>query len=300
MSVSWSSPLPQANLNYLLHRMEDPEKVMTQAVVDMQADLAKVRQSYAEVVATQKKMEIQKAMAETVASDWMQRAELALSKVASASLRNLPHQHTCSTRPALLRRGCSALHACPSWWTRETSRWPGRRSGASSRPRRRRRRSGHSSLLRQSPSRNCACRKGKRVQLRCVSFARACASSRLHSHVSRAPLSHASHAPPLRAPLRVRHDSMAQLDSKIAEAQAVREQFVARARTAKTSVKVRSKMKWGARTVLGAMLPAWLDEPCVAMHAANPLSHTVDRTLPGERDACGRGRRARRGLAVGV
>jgi phage shock protein A len=60
--------------------MEDPEKVMTQAVVDLQSDLVKIRQSYAEVMATQKKMEKQKAMAEKMAAEWLQRAELALAK----------------------------------------------------------------------------------------------------------------------------------------------------------------------------------------------------------------------------
>lgn len=50
----------QANLSQLLNTLEDPEKVMTQAVVDLQSDLVKIRQSYAEVMSTQKKMEKQK------------------------------------------------------------------------------------------------------------------------------------------------------------------------------------------------------------------------------------------------
>lgn len=50
----------KANLNSLLSKVEDPEKVLEQAVEDMQRDLVKVRQSYAEVSATQKRMERQR------------------------------------------------------------------------------------------------------------------------------------------------------------------------------------------------------------------------------------------------
>ena len=50
----------KANLNSILQKVEDPEKVLEQAVDDMQSDLIKVRQSFAEVSATQKRMERQK------------------------------------------------------------------------------------------------------------------------------------------------------------------------------------------------------------------------------------------------
>merc|ERR1712216_623363 len=47
------SRVAKANLNQLVSNLEDPEKVMTQAVEDLNKDLVKVRQSYAEVMATQ-------------------------------------------------------------------------------------------------------------------------------------------------------------------------------------------------------------------------------------------------------
>ena len=56
--------MTQANLNVVLNKLEDPEKVMTQALIDLQQDLVTIRQSYAEVMATQKKMEKQKTAAE--------------------------------------------------------------------------------------------------------------------------------------------------------------------------------------------------------------------------------------------
>lgn len=60
--------------------MEDPEKILEQTVTDMQSDLIKIRQSYAEVSATQKRMEKQKEVADNNANDWYKRAQLALQK----------------------------------------------------------------------------------------------------------------------------------------------------------------------------------------------------------------------------
>jgi septum formation topological specificity factor MinE len=54
----------KANLNSILAKVEDPEKVLEQAVEDMQRDLVKVRQSYAEVSATQKRFERQRVEAQ--------------------------------------------------------------------------------------------------------------------------------------------------------------------------------------------------------------------------------------------
>ena len=72
------SRVAKANVNELLNKMEDPEKVMNQAVEDLQKDLVKIRQSYAEVMATQKRMEKQRAAAEQLANEWLNRAQLAL------------------------------------------------------------------------------------------------------------------------------------------------------------------------------------------------------------------------------
>ena len=70
----------KANVNKVLEKMEDPEKVLNQAVEDLQKDLVTVRQSYAEVMATQKRMTSQKEQAETLANEWYSRAQLALGK----------------------------------------------------------------------------------------------------------------------------------------------------------------------------------------------------------------------------
>jgi phage shock protein A len=56
--------LVKSNVNSALSSLEDPEKVLEQAVNDMQRDLTKVRQAYAEVSASSKRAEEQMKLAE--------------------------------------------------------------------------------------------------------------------------------------------------------------------------------------------------------------------------------------------
>ena len=74
------SRVAKSNLNNVLKNLEDPEKIMTQALEDMQNDLVKVRQSYAEVTATQRRLMKQKEQCEALGNDWYERAQLALQK----------------------------------------------------------------------------------------------------------------------------------------------------------------------------------------------------------------------------
>eukprot|EP00527_Entomoneis_sp_CCMP2396_P000233 CAMPEP_0198136916 /NCGR_PEP_ID=MMETSP1443-20131203/468_1 /TAXON_ID=186043 /ORGANISM="Entomoneis sp., Strain CCMP2396" /LENGTH=315 /DNA_ID=CAMNT_0043798213 /DNA_START=33 /DNA_END=980 /DNA_ORIENTATION=+ len=74
------SRVAKANINNVLKTLEDPEKILNQAVEDMQTDLVKVRQSYAEVTATQRRLLKQKEQAEAMSADWYKRAQLALQK----------------------------------------------------------------------------------------------------------------------------------------------------------------------------------------------------------------------------
>jgi phage shock protein A len=70
----------RANLNALVSRMEDPEKVLTQSLEDVQKDLLRLRQAYAEVSASKKRLERQREAALKTAAEWQQRARLALEK----------------------------------------------------------------------------------------------------------------------------------------------------------------------------------------------------------------------------
>ena len=69
-----------SNVNSVLKGLEDPEKVLEQAVNDMQNDLVKIRQSYAEISASLKRLQKQKEQADGLANDWYRRAQLALEK----------------------------------------------------------------------------------------------------------------------------------------------------------------------------------------------------------------------------
>jgi len=70
----------KSNLNEIANKLEDPQKIMDQAIEEMQNDLVKIRQSYAEVTATQRRLLKQKEQCDAMAQDWYKRAQLALEK----------------------------------------------------------------------------------------------------------------------------------------------------------------------------------------------------------------------------
>lgn len=70
----------RANLNNLISQAEDPEKILEQAVMDMQNDFIQLRQAVAQAIATQKRTERQCSQAQSNAEEWYRRAQLALQK----------------------------------------------------------------------------------------------------------------------------------------------------------------------------------------------------------------------------
>lgn len=70
----------RATLNSWVSGAEDPEKILQQAVSDMQDDLVQLRQAVAQAIATQKRTERQQAQAQSTADEWYGRAQLALDK----------------------------------------------------------------------------------------------------------------------------------------------------------------------------------------------------------------------------
>ncbi len=74
------SRVVRSNINDLVSKAEDPEKVLEQAVIDMQEDLVQLRQAVARAIATQKRTEQQYNKNQSEANSWQQRAQLALSK----------------------------------------------------------------------------------------------------------------------------------------------------------------------------------------------------------------------------
>lgn len=74
------SRLVRANLNAAVSSAEDPQKILDQAIIDMQEDLVQLRQAVASAIASQKRMQQQANQAQSEANNWQQRAQLALQK----------------------------------------------------------------------------------------------------------------------------------------------------------------------------------------------------------------------------
>ncbi|MGF1480087.1 MAG: PspA/IM30 family protein [Cyanophyceae cyanobacterium] len=74
------SRVVRANVNDLVSKAEDPDKVLEQTVIDMQQDLVQLRQAVAKAIAAQKRTEQQYNNNQSEANKWQQRAQLALSK----------------------------------------------------------------------------------------------------------------------------------------------------------------------------------------------------------------------------
>lgn len=73
-----SARIAKANINNFLKSLEEPEKLINQAVDDMSKDLSKIRSSYAEVTITQRKLMKQRESSEAEAVKWFNKASLAL------------------------------------------------------------------------------------------------------------------------------------------------------------------------------------------------------------------------------
>lgn len=86
------SRLVRANLNDLVNKAEDPEKILDQAVIDMQEDLVQLRQAVAQAIANQKRSEQQYNQAQSQANQWESRAKLALQKGEEGLERSLTAQ----------------------------------------------------------------------------------------------------------------------------------------------------------------------------------------------------------------
>ena len=88
--------LLRANVNDLIDRAEDPEKMLKQLVLDMENQLLQVKTQVAIAIADQHLLDKKRAEQEELAADWQRKAELAVSKgqddLARAALeRSLSH-----------------------------------------------------------------------------------------------------------------------------------------------------------------------------------------------------------------
>ncbi|HIK25755.1 MAG: PspA/IM30 family protein [Thermosynechococcus sp. Uc] len=94
----------RSNLNALVSSAEDPEKILEQTIIDMNADLVKLRQAVAQAIAAQKRLEQQYAQNLKDAQQWEERARLALSRGDEAlALEALNRKKTATDTAAALK-----------------------------------------------------------------------------------------------------------------------------------------------------------------------------------------------------
>jgi len=74
------STLLRANLNDLVEKAEDPERMLKQIVLDMENQLLQVKTQVAIAIADQHLLEKKRAEHEQQATDWRRKAELAVTK----------------------------------------------------------------------------------------------------------------------------------------------------------------------------------------------------------------------------
>ncbi|MDY7023644.1 MAG: PspA/IM30 family protein [Cyanobacteriota bacterium] len=74
------SRVVRSNLNDIVSKAEDPEKILEQTIVDMGEDLVQLRQAVAQAIASQKRSQQQYNQYQSQANQWLSRAQLALQK----------------------------------------------------------------------------------------------------------------------------------------------------------------------------------------------------------------------------
>lgn len=74
------STLLKSNINDLINRAEDPEKVLNQLITDMRGQLAKAKQEVASAIADEKKLQAQVEKEKQQATEWERKAMLAVEQ----------------------------------------------------------------------------------------------------------------------------------------------------------------------------------------------------------------------------
>src|SRR5207247_2420376 len=84
------STLIRSNINDLISRAENPEKMLNQLIVDMRTQLAKAKQQVASAIADEKRLSAQAEQEKKLAEDWEKRAVLAVQEGRDDPARQAP------------------------------------------------------------------------------------------------------------------------------------------------------------------------------------------------------------------
>lgn len=104
------STLLKSNINDLISRAENPEKVLSQLITDMRSQLAKAKQEVASAIADEKKLHAQLEKEKQTADDWERKAMLAVEQgrddlAKQALMRHAEHlQHAQALHETWLRQ----------------------------------------------------------------------------------------------------------------------------------------------------------------------------------------------------
>src|SRR2546422_2807604 len=87
------STLIRSNINDLINRAENPEKMLNQLIVDMRSQLAKAKQQVAAAIADEKRLSAQVDTEKKSAEDWERRAVLAVQEGRDGLGKKAPVRH---------------------------------------------------------------------------------------------------------------------------------------------------------------------------------------------------------------
>jgi phage shock protein A len=90
--------LVRANLNDLIDRAEDPEKMIKQVILDMENQLLQVKTQVAISMADQHLLQKKQSEQEDKAAEWMRKAELAVDKTEDALARAALERYQSATK----------------------------------------------------------------------------------------------------------------------------------------------------------------------------------------------------------
>ena len=105
------SQILRANINDMLNRAEDPEKMLNQIIADMEDALRQGKSAVAEQIAQEKMIQTDLDAAKKNAGDWGKKAELAVSKSADDLAREALHrQNDYSAQVEIYQKQLDAQH----------------------------------------------------------------------------------------------------------------------------------------------------------------------------------------------